>query len=149
MTTRKRCRKSKKGKVIIQTYNPGSSIIKNFMDGDYGSFYEEELKNRRELMYPPFSNLVNIIISGKGKDAVESDAKKLFKNVNKIISACDIILGPVAAPFHKINQFYRWHFLIKTTEIDKLNVKLSSVLKVFKKYNKNKIIVDVDPAWIL
>jgi len=142
-------RKSKKGKVIIQTYNPESSIIKNFMDGDYNSFYEAELKNRRELMYPPFSNLVNIIISGKSKDAVESDAKKLFKNVNKIIGACDIILGPVAAPFYKINQFYRWHFLIKTTEIYKLNVKLSSVLKGFKKYNKNKIIVDIDPAWML
>ena len=142
-------RKSKKGKVIIQTYNPESSVIKNFLNGDYEEFYNMELKNRHELLYPPFSNLINIIVSGKNENDVKDDAKKLFMNANEVIEDGDKILGPAPAPFYKINLFFRWHFLLKTMEINKLNVKLSKVLKRFEKSKRNKIIVDVDPVWIL
>ncbi len=142
-------RKNKKGKVIVQTYNPGHAVIKNFLDGNYDTFYKEELKNRKELEYPPFSNIVNIIVSGKKESLVIKDINKLFTEVNKVIKIDDRVLGPAPAPFQKINKYFRWHVVIKTKDINGINKKLSEVVKNFKKFENNRLIVDVDPIWVL
>lgn len=142
-------RKEKKGKVIIQTYNPESSVIKNILENDYESFYRGELENRRELDYPPFSNLINIIISGKNEVKVENDIKSLFKKLSGTTGGATSMLGPAPAPFYKINLFYRWHIIVKTKDVDYFNRILTGTLKGFKKFKENKIIVDVDPVWIL
>lgn len=142
-------RKRKKGRVIIQTYNPQSSVMKNILAGDYESFYGRELASRKELCYPPFSNLINIIISGKEENRVKKDIKELFVEISKDIRNGSSILGPAPAPFYKINLFYRWHIIIKSKNIGYSNKILSEILKRFKKFDKNKIIIDVDPVWIL
>lgn len=142
-------RKRKKGRVIIQTYNPESSVMKNILDSDYESFYRQELSNRKELCYPPFSNLINIIISGKEENKVKKDIKELFAEISKDIRTGSSILGPAPAPFYKINLFYRWHIIIKSKNIEYSNKILTKILKRFKKFDENKIIIDVDPVWIL
>ncbi len=142
-------REKKKGKVIIQTYNPRSSVVQNILSMDYESFYIKELEDRKELCYPPFSNVVNIIISGKKEDMVKKDIKELFAEISKAIKIDSSVLGPAPAPFYKINLFYRWHIMIKSLDIEVLAEKLSLILKRFKKFNENKIIIDVDPVWIL
>jgi len=142
-------RKRKKGRVIIQTYNPESSVMKNVLGSDYESFYRQELASRKELCYPPFSNLVNIIISGKEENKVKKDIKELFAKISKDIRTGSSILGPAPAPFYKINLFYRWHIIIKSKNIEYSNKILTKILKRFKKFDENKIIIDVDPVWIL
>ena len=142
-------REKKKGKVVIQTYNPGSSVVKNILNMDYESFYKKELEDRKELRYPPFSNVVNIIISGKDEDRVKKDIKELFAEISKAIKIDGRVLGPAPAPFYKINLFYRWHMMIKSKDMEGMAEKLAAVLRRFKKSGENKIIVDVDPVWIL
>lgn len=142
-------REKKKGKVVIQTYNPGSSVVKNILNMDYESFYKKELEDRKELRYPPFSNVVNIIISGKNEDRVKKDIKELFAEISKAIKIDSRVLGPAPAPFYKINLFYRWHMMIKSQDMEGMAEKLAAVLRRFKKSGENKIIVDVDPVWIL
>ena len=142
-------RKRKKGRVIIQTYNPQSSVIKNILASDYESFYGQELASRKELCYPPFSNLINIIISGKEENRVKKDIKELFAKISKDIRNGSSILGPAPAPFYKINLFYRWHIIIKSKNMGYSSKILSEILKRFKKFDENRIIIDVDPVWIL
>ena len=142
-------RKRKKGRVIIQTYNPESSVMKNILASDYESFYRQELASRKELCYPPFSNLINIIISGKEENKVKKDIRELFVEISKDIRTGSSILGPAPAPFYKINLFYRWHIIIKSKNIEYSNKILTKILKRFKKFDENKIIIDVDPVWIL
>jgi len=142
-------RKKKKGRVIIQTYNPESSIIENILANDYESFYRQELENRKELKYPPFSNLINIIISGKDENKVKRDAGEFFDRVSEAAGDCCSILGPAPAPFSKINLFFRWHIIIKSGNMDFMSEALTEILKRFKKFDENKIIIDVDPVWIL
>jgi len=142
-------RKDKEGRVIIQTYRPDAGVIIHLMDEDYEKFYMEELENRRELSYPPFSNLVNIIISGHNASAVEDGAKKVLDKINKDIKINIDMLGPAPAPFYKINKFYRWHILLKTKEIDSLTAELGESLKSHRKNKDIRLIIDVDPEWIL
>ena len=142
-------RKEKKGRVIIQTYKPDSGVIKHLMDEDYEKFYTEELESRRELSYPPFVNLINIIISGLKEEPVGDESKKLFDKINKDIKMDMKILGPAPAPFYRINRFYRRHILIKTEDVDSMTLELGKVLREYNKNRDIRIIVDVDPAWIL
>ena len=142
-------RKEKKGRVIIQTYKTDSGVIKHLMDEDYEKFYAEELESRRELSYPPFSNLINMIISGLKEERVGAESKKLFDKIDKDFKMDMKILGPAPAPFYRINHFYRRHILIKTKDISRMTVELGKVLQEYKKNRDIRIIVDVDPVWIL
>lgn len=142
-------RKDKKGRVIIQTYKPDSGIIRHLMDEDYEKFYAEELESRRELSYPPFSNIINIVVSGLEEAPVLAESKKLFDKIHKDIKMDMKILGPAPAPFYRINRFYRRHILVKTENIDRMTAELGHVLRKYKKSRDIRIIVDVDPVWIL
>ena len=134
---------------IIQAYNTQNSILKSFMTSDYNIFYEEEIKNRKELFYPPFSHLVNIIVSGKAENPVKSDISRLFSEISCKKKADFLLLGPSQAPFYRLNQHYRWHILVKTEKIMQFTIFLGKILAGFKKNEGNKIITDVDPVWIL
>jgi primosomal protein N' (replication factor Y) len=134
---------------IIQAYNTHNFILKSFMASDYNIFYEEEIKNRKELFYPPFSHLVNIIVSGKDENLVKSDINRLFSEINSKETSDFLLLGPSQAPFYRLNQHYRWHILVKTEKIMQFTIFLGKILAGFKKNESNKIITDVDPVWIL
>jgi primosomal protein N' (replication factor Y) (superfamily II helicase) len=144
-----RAGRRKEGKVIIQTYNPESRLMKSILQDDYELFYRQELEDRKELAYPPFSSLINVIVSGKDELQVKKDIKNLSAQLNKVIGNESIMLGPSPAPFQKINMFYRWHIIIKVRDVFSLSGKIAGVLKGFKKFNENRIILDVDPVWIL
>jgi primosomal protein N' (replication factor Y) (superfamily II helicase) len=134
---------------IIQAYNTQNFILKSFIASDFNIFYEEEIKNRKELFYPPFSHLVNIIVSGKDENQVKSDINRLFSEINKKEKADFLLLGPSQAPFYRLNQHYRWHILVKTEKILQFTIFLGKTLADFKKNESIKIITDVDPVWIL
>lgn len=46
--------------VLIQTYDPGSEVIRQAADGDYESFYESELLHRNIMNYPPYSDIIAV-----------------------------------------------------------------------------------------
>jgi len=142
-------RKDKEGKVIIQTYRPQAGVIQHGMDEDYESFYKEELAARRELSYPPFTNLVNIIISGLDEQAVEEESKKILDKIKRDIKMNTDILGPAPAPFYRINRYWRRHILLKTKDIKELTKLLGESLKSYRKNKDIRLIIDVDPVWIL
>jgi primosomal protein N' (replication factor Y) len=104
------------GKVIAQTFNPEHPAIQFGQNHDFVGFYEQEITHRRQLNYPPFSQLVNFIISHK-EDArteeVAADlAKELRTEVTKIGTNAEA-LGPAACPISKIKTLYRRHVLLK------------------------------------
>lgn len=142
-------RKDKPGKVIIQTYNPQHEVIKCFMEKPYHYFYQQELKNRKELDYPPFTHIINIVISGIDASKVEEDCYAVFTELSKILTINNSLLGPSPAPFSKVNGYYRWHIMIKTKSFNQTLVGINKKMKQLKKDVENKIIIDVDPAWIL
>ena len=49
-----------KSRVLIQTYDPGSDIIREAASGDYNSFYEAELLHRKIMNYPPYSDIIAV-----------------------------------------------------------------------------------------
>ena len=48
------------GQVVMQTFQPEHPIIQAASEHDYAGFYQQELKGRRTLGYPPFGRLVRL-----------------------------------------------------------------------------------------
>jgi primosomal protein N' len=59
-----------KSKVILQTYQPEDDTIRKAANGDYYGFYEQELAHRRNMNYPPFSDIISVtFVDKKGPKA--------------------------------------------------------------------------------
>lgn len=58
-------REGGKSKVILQTYQPEDDTIRRAANGDYYGFYEQELAHRKNMNYPPFSDIITVIFVDK------------------------------------------------------------------------------------
>lgn len=111
------------GNVILQTYDPLHYSLQYSKDHDYINFYNNEIILRKEFRYPPFFNIINIIISGEDEllyKEVEKVYYKLTKELKLIEFSLEDLLGPHPAPISKIKGKYRWQILIKCSN-DYLN----------------------------
>ena len=63
-------REGGKSKVILQTYQPEDDTIKKAANRDYYGFYEQELAHRKNMNYPPFSDIISVtFVDKKGPKA--------------------------------------------------------------------------------
>ena len=129
-------RANKSGKVYIQTYSPEHYSIKCAANNDYLSFYNEEISFRRQMNYPPFTNIFVVMISGENelliKDALAT-LKDIMKHYNK--NNMFYSLGPTPAAISRINNIYRWHIMVKCNDEEKIK---GYVLYCLDKLSKHK-----------
>lgn len=88
-----------KGEVIVQTHYPDHFAIRAVARGDYDLFYEQEITERMELFYPPFSHLARLILTGRGEVQRRRDRKRL----STILSHFEVeVLGPASHPTRRL-----------------------------------------------
>ena len=133
-------RGEKLGEVVIQTFNTEHYSIVKSSQNNYEGFYEEEMKIRKKLSYPPFSNLALIKIKGTNYDEILEEANKIKKYLSDNINYP--ILGPSSANILKINNIYHIQIIIKYKKIKEI---FEYIEFVYNKYKLNtKVIVEVD-----
>ena len=118
----------------------------------YEGFYKEELGNRNEVTYPPFTNLVDIKISATNKSDAAKTATDVTDIMKKTIREHKLkvtLLGPTPATILQINKRYRYHVLLKGQS----RASLHKLIKIFnlsyKRNKKSRISIDVDPYSLL
>ncbi|MBD3169131.1 MAG: primosomal protein N', partial [candidate division Zixibacteria bacterium] len=113
------------GEVIIQSFTPDDYAIYYASQQDYESFYEEEITNRRRLVYPPFSRIILCTISASKPEKARKSAallKTKLENLSKHYQGRFLyILGEAPAPMFKIRKLYRYQLMIKVDSVLKFN----------------------------
>jgi len=137
----------KSGEVIVQTYNPDHYSIKMALKHNYRSFYEKEIEFRKELNYPPTTNLVIILAKGKDEEKVITASEKIGSLLKREINRVTI-LGPAPAVLNKIAGKYRWQIIIKTTDMKCIGEFFQRHYLGFERKGV-EINVDVDPVSML
>ena len=137
-------RGDKKGKVIIQTYQPENYVMEKIMKSDYEGFYNSEIEMRKILEYPPFSKIINIGISSSNEEKLERTARKLFEAVKRDYVE---VYGPNKSLVYKVKDRYRENIFIKGNKknIDYYKKELEKILSEFNDEGC-RIVVDVDPV---
>ncbi|MBM3579212.1 MAG: primosomal protein N' [Alphaproteobacteria bacterium] len=137
-------RRSKSGKVFIQTYNPQNFLLTQLLKNDKKSFYEFELQNRKSLTLPPFSRLARFEVSS----FLESEARNFAKKLIQHFPASEQIelFGPAPAPIQRLKN--RHHFLVnlKTERKTNLQKLILDVMKSLEIPSSIRVRIDVDPT---
>lgn len=126
------------GEVIIQGFNVSHYSMVYAQENDYEGFYNEEMKIRKVLKYPPYYNLCLIKISGKNYDEVFGEANKIATYLKSNLNS--IILGPASASMPRINNIYYVQIIIKF----KNTKDILGCLEFIRNQYKKKINVDID-----
>ena len=142
-------RGKKAGKAIIQTFNMNDVYITSATMMNTEKYYNVSLADRLELNYPPFSKIVRILFKGLDSKKVEN----AINQVSKIIQNENFeILGPTFAPIEKINNYYRYHIIIKVNKAYKFQdfyFKNSQLSKFLSNLKGVKYKIDIDPLSLL
>lgn len=142
------------GSVIFQTYNPDFYALESAKQQNYGDFYQTEIQSREEFDYPPFSQVVRVILSCENNFRAEKSAQEIAMRLNTIIdkqgiSERLIVLGPTPCVIEKIKGMYRFQIIIKNKLEEKGHAFLSKFLNQITMPKDIKLTIDVDPIDIL
>ena len=115
------------GKVIIQTYNPNNYVYKSVIKNDYNAFFNYEMNIRKELKYPPYYYICNILITSEDFNIAGDGANKIKKYLDSVLNEEYIVLGPSVSSILKLKNKYRFNIMIKYKKTDELYKALTEV----------------------
>ena len=103
------------GKVIIQTYNTDSYSILYAKKQEYMPFYEIEQSIRQNLKYPPFCDIIILVVSAEKKEVAEQTIKNIEKDLFQKLKNVENtnIYQSMPAPIDRIKNKYRYRMIIK------------------------------------
>jgi primosomal protein N' (replication factor Y) len=143
------------GRVVIQSYHPDHYALQYARKQDYLGFYGREIDFRKLMGYPPFQNLVQILVS-------DPDAAKAMISAQQIADALKLhvartesqlrprVLGPAPAPLERLRGLYRMQVLIKAPpQSDVISILRDSFAEIERRRPSSRIHVDVDPLSLL
>lgn len=149
-------RGEKPGKVVIQTNNPNDVSIFCASKLNLNKYYTTCLNERKELMYPPYSRITKIELSGKFEKTLISIGEKIANEIPANLKWLEVI-GPNPCPIFTLRGKKRYQIILKSSKKMDLNGRLLHDLirkNLFDKinfYNKKnlQISIDVDPNNLL
>lgn len=102
----------KEGNLCIQTSDPSQLVFKNIHDPN--TYYTEEIVQRKQLYYPPFSYLVKLYISDINKEKCEKAAENLYEQLHRLTKKIfpHILLSSPHATIPALFQKKYWYAIV-------------------------------------
>ncbi len=141
-------RTQKRGKVLIQTYNPYHQILKQVSVNDYEAMYKEQLEERYNYKYPPFYRTIKIIFKDKSLARVLKASGWYGQALEMQFK--ENILGPEPPPVGRIKNKYIMNILVKIPKnqsLEKTKKYIDNVQRSFnsiKEFSSVRVNIDVD-----
>lgn len=142
-------RRSKRGRVVIQTYQPDHWIFPLIVQGNYLPFFEREIVERQQFVYPPYVRMVKITLKHKEDQVVQEAAAHLGKELRQFLG--DRLLGPEKPYIPRINNYFLQQMLIRIgkgndlSEQKKRIFELARTIMSQSEYKSTRLVIDVDP----
>lgn len=144
-------RGDKIGRVVVQTYNPEHYSIAMGQQHNYQGFYQEEIRNRQLLDYPPFCAMIRILASDYSQEAPKQLLEELAAAIGEQYPQV-VQLGPAEAPIAIVRKRYRYHLLLKHPSLDLLRETVNfgqNVVNLSRKSKTLRMLIDVEPQSVL
>lgn len=132
------------GKVIIQAFNTEHYAIKAVLNQDYNYFYNIEMNYRNKTKYPPYSHIVEILVS-------DDNSSRLMKSVRLLDSKIENLEVKKYKPYElpKIKKQMRYRILLIDKDMLKLLQQLHIIIDEYlNNKNLSHIKVDIDPLYL-
>lgn len=126
-------RTQKRGKVIIQSYNPYHQILKQVTTGDYEQMFKEQLYEREQFHYPPLNRIIRISFKHRDYSKVNEAADWFGRALRNVFDAG--VLGPEFPPVSRIRNQYIKNILLKIPKQQSLVKTKNSIKRMEKSFN--------------
>ena len=130
-------RSDKQGEVVLQTYCPRHYVYRYASEYNYNKFYEREINLRSVTNFPPFANVVRILITSENEQKAMENAKNIYaellleKNENPKEF---VYLNVMKSPVKRIEKKFRYQILMRLRPDDYSQI----MQKIFALTNANK-----------
>jgi len=141
-------RSEKRGKVIIQTYNPNHNTIQQVTHNDYTAMYKEQLYDRQIYKYPPYFRLIKLTLKHRDYEKLKEGSMWLYQVLQQNLALP--VLGPEEPGVSRIRNEYIRTIMIKIpqnlplTGTKKTVQKILDSFDVIPQYRAIKTTVNVD-----
>ncbi|MEP7270852.1 MAG: primosomal protein N' [Acidobacteriota bacterium] len=142
-------RGDKAGRVLIQSYHPEHYALDFARAQLYEKFFEHEIHFRREMRYPPFSSLINVMVRHREYNTAAQIAAELTHLLKSSDSAAAFrVLGPATAPIGRLKGEHRLQVLIKTSQRNAARAAMAQAMQDLRAagHDLRQLSVDVDPV---
>lgn len=141
-------RSLKRGKVIIQTYNPSHRIIQQVVQNNYTEMYEEQLYDREIYKYPPYFRIIKLTMLNRDYEKLRLGSMWLYQVISSSLSIP--VLGPEEPSMNRIrNEFIRT-IIVKIPQQNsligtkKILIKILSSFEAIAEYKSIRVSINVD-----
>lgn len=144
------CRHStNNGEMIIQSTQIDNPIFKYIITNNYRQFFHEQMVERNNFVYPPFSRLVKIIVKHTEQYKCIEASNYLSKRLNMVLN--ETVTDSIEPPIPKIQNKYIRHIIIKISIKSPVHhtkaiirEEIENIRKI-KTFNDTIVQIDVDP----
>lgn len=142
-------RRSKPGRVMVQTSEPDHPVIRFLKKHDYDGFYAHEIEERRRFLYPPFTRLIYIYLKHRDENAVALAADLYARRLTALLG--NRVFGPEKPAVGRVQQLHIRKIMLKvetTASMAKVRQVLRDVqsqMATTQEFKGITMYYDVDP----
>ena len=158
------------GEAVIQTYDPSHYAIETAAKQDYKAFYEEEIRYRELMGYPPAEQLLAVFVSGEDEALLEKGCHYLREYILRVIrhlagagsmkdgspdaqtdrtgAYAAGVIGPASPGIDKIKDVYRRVIYVKAERYDILvgiKDRVEKYIEINSGFDRMRIQFDFNP----
>ena len=126
-------RTRKRGKVIIQSYNPYHQILKQVSTNAYDEMFKEQIYEREQYKYPPANRIIKITFKHKEYNKLNEAAEWFTLGLRNAFGGN--VLGPEFPPVARIRNQYLKHVLVKISAKQSLTQVKSNIKRIEQSFN--------------
>lgn len=142
------------GRVLVQTYDPEHHAIRFAARHDVNGFIERELRDRKELAYPPFSRMALARVDALDEKEAQEATALLARAAREAARTGELgavtVLGPTPAPIAKVRNRFRFRIMLRSSSRDPLRKATLAIHAAIGQLPRSvRVVLDVDPVSLL
>lgn len=139
----------RRGRVVVQTYDPLHPILALVRKHDYAGYFAREIEQRRNHFYPPFVRVIYIYLKHRDRDILRSLADSYAARLRELLGGR--VFGPDEPAVSRVQNLYIRRIMLKievNASVSKIKELLRAVYIDFHSNPRAKgsiLYYDVDP----
>lgn len=112
-------RAEEKGKVVLQTFSPENDVLRYAVAYDYEGFYQNEISLRAATMFPPFSKIVRVLVTGEDEKKAREALRGVYFSLERLYTEHAekfLFFNKMHAPIKRIQNKFRYQVLMRLSD---------------------------------
>jgi primosomal protein N' (replication factor Y) len=138
-------RAEESGKVVLQTYSPEHPVLRFAIRYDYKGFYAHEISIRKATAFPPFTDVVRVLISSEKDEFALLATKAIHEELSMLYNENREkfkFFGCMKAPLKRLQNKFRYQVLMRVDANDRQL--LDRIFITVDKYKSRSTLVSME-----